>query len=58
MNNKETIENIKVEPEVVSEDEGCGLDSETCNMDTTEKLSEEKNRKLMQHGLDSLDDLL
>ena len=40
------------------EEEGCPLESDTCGMDTTKKLSDEKNKELMQHGLDSLDDLL
>lgn len=40
------------------QDEGCAMKSTTCGMDTTKKLSEEKNKELMQHGLDSLDDLL
>jgi hypothetical protein len=40
------------------EEEGCPLESDTCGMDTTKKLSEEKNKELMQNGLDSLGDLL
>lgn len=40
------------------EEEGCPMESDTCGMDTTKTLSEDKNKELMQHGLDSLDDLL
>lgn len=39
-------------------EEGCPMESDTCGMDVTKKLSDEKNKELMQHGLDSLDDLL
>lgn len=40
------------------EEEGCAIDSDTCGMDVTKTLSEEKNKELMEHGLNSLDDLL
>ena len=45
-------------PDTDGEDEGCPLDMDTCVMDTTKKLDDEKNKELMKHGLDSLDDLL
>ena len=40
------------------EEEECPIESTTCGMDTTKKLSEEKNKELVQHGLDNLSDLL
>lgn len=40
------------------EEEGCPLESDTCGMDTTKKLSDEKNNELMQNALDKLSDLL
>lgn len=42
----------------IEEEEGCPLDTDTCVMDTSKKLDEDKNKQLMQHGLDSLGDLL
>ncbi len=40
------------------DEEECAIDSTECEMDVNKKLSEEKNKELMQHGLDSLGDLL
>lgn len=44
-------------PDVEVEETGCGIE-ETCAMDVDSKLSDEKNKELMEHGLAGLDDLL
>ena len=40
-----------------TEETGCSID-DTCAMDTTAVLSDEKNKELMSRSLDSLRDLL
>lgn len=40
------------------EEEGCAIESDTCVMDTSKKLSEEKNAELMKDALANLSDLL
>ena len=55
---KEELRKEKEKAEKKQEEEECPIESTTCGMDTTKKLSEEKNKELMQHGLDNLSDLL
>lgn len=42
----------------VDDEEGCGLDTDTCGMDATQTISDEKNIALMKRALDNLADLL
>lgn len=54
----ELLRSILVTEESESEEEGCGLDSDTCGMDTTQSISKEMNEAIMKHSLDNLSNLL
>lgn len=60
-NHTELVKSVIAELDMVyhvEDEEGCGLDTDTCGMDATQTISDEKNAALMKRALDNLSDLL